>query len=156
MPDDETGWHLLNLIMFNEQCVVHCSKHFNMLIWSHLILTTVWLLIIFYRLGNWTTKRFISCSRLSSCYSNPWGFLAGSVVKNLPVIRRCRRCHGFDPWVGKIPWRRTWQPTPVFLPGKSHGQSSLVGYTVHGVAKSQMWMSMNMSIKFILPGCCCC
>ena len=116
MPDDETGWHLLNLIMFNEQCVVHCSKHFNMLIWSHLILTTVWLLIIFYRLGNWTTKRFISCSRLSSCYSNPWGFLAGSVVKNLPVIRRCRRCHGFDPWVGKIPWRRTWQPTPVFLP----------------------------------------
>ena len=39
--------------------------------------------------------------------------------------------------VGKIPWRRKWQPTPVFLPGKSHGQSSLAGYTVHGVAKSQ-------------------
>ena len=37
-----------------------------------------------------------------------------------------RRC-GFDPWVGKIPWRRKWQPTPVFLPGKSHGQRSLAG-----------------------------
>ena len=33
----------------------------------------------------------------------------------------------FDPWVGKIPWRREWQPTPVFLPGEFHGQRSLVG-----------------------------
>ena len=35
--------------------------------------------------------------------------------------RRCKRC-SFDPWVGKISWRSTWQPTPVFLPGESHGQ----------------------------------
>ena len=34
----------------------------------------------------------------------------------------------FDPWVRKIPWRRKWQPTPVFLPGKFHGQRSLAGY----------------------------
>ena len=39
---------------------------------------------------------------------------------------------GFDPWVGKIPWRRKWQPTPVFLPGKSHGQRHLVGYSPWG------------------------
>jgi len=39
--------------------------------------------------------------------------------------RRCR----FDPWVEKIPWRRKWQPTPVFLPGESHGQRSLAGYS---------------------------
>ena len=37
-----------------------------------------------------------------------------------------------DPWVRKIPWRREWQPTPVFLPGESHGQSSLVGYSPWG------------------------
>ena len=42
----------------------------------------------------------------------------------------------FDPWVVKIPWRRAQQPTPVFLPGESHGQRSLVGYG-HGVAKGQ-------------------
>ena len=42
--------------------------------------------------------------------------------------RRCQRCR-FDPWVRKIPWRKKWQPTPVFLPGKSHGQRSLVGYS---------------------------
>ena len=42
----------------------------------------------------------------------------------------CRyRRHEFDPWVRKIPWRRKWQPTPVFLTGKSHGQRSLVGYS---------------------------
>ena len=40
--------------------------------------------------------------------------------------RRCKRC-GFDSWVGKMPWRRKWQPTPVFLPGKSHGQRRLAG-----------------------------
>ena len=44
---------------------------------------------------------------------------------------QCRRHkrHGFDPWVGKIPWRRKLQPTLVFLLGKSHGQRSLVGYS---------------------------
>ena len=43
----------------------------------------------------------------------------------------CRRWKrpGFDPWVGKIPWRRAWQPTPVLLSGKSHGQRTLVGYS---------------------------
>ena len=51
------------------------------------------------------------------------------VVKNLPAnigdIKRVR----FDPWIGKIPWRRAQQPTPVFLPGESPGQRSLVGYS---------------------------
>ena len=44
---------------------------------------------------------------------------------------QCRRHKrlGFDPWVGKIPWRRKWQPTPVFLHGESHGQRSLAGYS---------------------------
>ena len=48
---------------------------------------------------------------------------------------QCRRLW-FNPWVRKIPWRRKWQPTPVFLPGESHGQKSLVGYSPW-VAKSQ-------------------
>ena len=39
---------------------------------------------------------------------------------------------GFGPWVGKIPWRREWLPTPVFLPGEFHGQRSLVGYSPWG------------------------
>ena len=46
--------------------------------------------------------------------------------------RRCKRC-GFDPWIRKIPWRKKCLPTPVLLPGKSHGQKRLEA-TVHGVA----------------------
>ena len=43
----------------------------------------------------------------------------------------CRRC-GFDPWIGKIPWRRKWPPSPEFLLGKFHGQRSLAGYSPWG------------------------
>ena len=50
--------------------------------------------------------------------------------------RRRRKRWGFDPWVGKVPWRRAWQPTPVFLPGESHGQRSLVGYSPRGLTES--------------------
>ena len=41
------------------------------------------------------------------------------------------QCRGreFDPWVGKIPWRKKWQPIPIFLPGEHHGQRSVVGYS---------------------------
>ena len=42
---------------------------------------------------------------------------------------QCGRHRGCDPWVGRVPWRREWQPTSVFLPGKSHGRRSLVGYS---------------------------
>ena len=45
--------------------------------------------------------------------------------------RRCKRCRS-DPWVGKIPWRRKWQHTPVFMPGEFHGQRSPAGYSPWG------------------------
>ena len=51
----------------------------------------------------------------------------------------CRR-HWFDPWVRKITWRRNWEPIPVFLPGKSHGQRSLADYNPWG-HKSQTQLS---------------
>ena len=83
------------------------------------------------------------CCWSLSCYywgrrQGIMGFGLGSKVSGLPrgfrgkestcQYRRHRR-RGFDPWVGKSPWRRKWQPTLVFLPGKSHGQRSLVGYS---------------------------
>ena len=45
---------------------------------------------------------------------------------------------GFNPWVGKISWSRKWQPTPVLLPGKSHEQRSLVGYSPWGRKESDI------------------
>ena len=55
------------------------------------------------------------------------GFAGGSVVKNPPVNAGDKRGR-FSPWVGKIPGRRAWQPTPVFLPGEALGRRSLAGY----------------------------
>ena len=55
---------------------------------------------------------------------------------------RCRRC-GFHPCIQKIPWRRKWQPTSVFLPGKFHAQRSLAGYSPWG-CKSQTRLSMYL------------
>jgi len=74
--------------------------------------------------------------------AHPQGFPGGSAVKNLPANAgdtgdAYRRC-GFDPWVWKIPWRKKWQPTPVFLPGESHGQRSLAGYSFWGLKKSDV------------------
>ena len=66
------------------------------------------------------------------------------VVKNPPtkegdirdaVSKKKKRC-SFDPWVGKIPWKRAWQPTPVFLSGESQEQRSLVGYSPWGHKES--------------------
>ena len=51
----------------------------------------------------------------------------------------------FDPWVGKIPWRRKWQPTPVFLPGESHVQRSLAGYSPQGHKKLDTTESFSQS-----------
>ena len=64
------------------------------------------------------------------------------MVKNLPVNARRPR---FDPSVRKIPWRRKWQPTPVFLPGEFHGQRSLVGYTPWGRKESDMTEQLTLS-----------
>ena len=61
----------------------------------------------------------------------------GSAVKNCLQCMRHRRCR-FDPWVWKMPWRRKWQPTPVFLPGESKGLRSLVGYSPWGQKESDM------------------
>ena len=61
--------------------------------------------------------------------------LPGGAGGKDPACQCRRQRHQFSAWVGKIPWRWAWQPTPVFLPGKSHGQRSQVA-TVHGVAES--------------------
>ena len=67
------------------------------------------------------------------------------------------RRHGFNPWVRKILWRKKWQPTPAFLPGKSHGQRNLADYSPWG-HKNQTWLSdqtiattPTSSLSFMLP-----
>ena len=62
---------------------------------------------------------------LSRAMLEPKGFPGGTVIRNPCQCRRQRL--GFKPWFGKIPWSKKLQPIPVFLPGKSQGQRSLVG-----------------------------
>ena len=64
------------------------------------------------------------------------------MVKNPPAGRG-----GFDPWVRKVPWRREWLPTLVFLPGESHGQRSLVGYSPWGRKESETTEQLTLSRK---------
>ena len=57
-----------------------------------------------------------------------WASQVALVVKNPPANAGDKRS-GFDPWLGMIPWRRSWQPTPVFLPEERKGQRTLMGYS---------------------------
>ena len=64
-----------------------------------------------------------------------WGFLGGSAIKNLLQLRSRRR-RWFSPWFGKIPWKRKWLPTPIFLPREFHGLKSMVSHSPRGRKKS--------------------
>ena len=68
------------------------------------------------------------------------------MVKNLPANAKRQKKHEFDPWVRKIPWSRTWQPSPVFSPGESHGQRSLEGYSPRSHKESDMIEQLSMYI----------
>ena len=74
------------------------------------------------------------------------GYLLCLIREMLLPMQECRR-PGFDPGVGKIPWRRNCQPTLVFLPGKSHGQRSLAGYNLCSGKELDptKWLSLSMS-----------
>ena len=74
-------------------------------------------------------------------YAPQWGFPGGSVSDEDSPCQRKRRKS--DPWVGKILWRSAWQPTPVFLLGKSHGQTSLAGYSPWGHKESNTTWQLN-------------
>ena len=67
-----------------------------------------------------------------SYFTSIWGqSFPGSSVSKERICPQCRRLR-LNPWVGEIPWRRKWQPTPVILHGKSYGQRSLAGYSPWG------------------------
>ena len=71
------------------------------------------------------------------------GFPGGSVIQNWPANAEGTGDRGFNLWGGKIPWSRKWQCVPVFLPGKFHGQRSLVVYSSWGHKESDMTELLN-------------
>ena len=89
-----------------------------------------------------TEKRLIfkTYKRLMQFNGLPWWF------SGKESACRCRRCK-FNPWIRKIPWRRKWQPTIAFLPGKSHEQRNLAGYSLWHNLATQQQQKMQLSIK---------
>ena len=89
------------------------------------------------------TLKQLYCDWLRDKYSYNWPFsvlqrdFPGDSVGKESACNEGDRCQ-FDPWVGKSPWRSKWQPTPVFLPGKSHGQRSLAGRSPWSHKESDM------------------
>ena len=81
-----------------------------------------------------------------------WAFLWLSGKKFTCHCRRCRR-RGFNPWVRKIPWKRKRQPTPIFLPGKSHGQRSLMGYSPWNPKESYTTEQLSMHVYVCTSVC---
>ena len=75
--------------------------------------------------------------------------LVAQSVKNLPAVQETT---GFDPWVGKIPWRKKWQPTPVSLPGKSCGPRSLVGCSPWGCKESGTTERLTLTYLTLILG----
>ena len=74
------------------------------------------------------------------------GFPGGASGKEPTCQCRRHKRRGFNPWVRKIPWRRAWQPTPIFLPEESNGQRSLVGYSPWGRKESDMTERYNSNL----------
>ena len=97
------------------------------------ILPTVWfhILSICYGSTNLPVSKYVL---LFYCYLQSYhvGFPGNATCKEPACQCRRHERQGFNPWIGKVPWRRTWQPTPVVLPGETHGQRSLAGYSPWG------------------------
>ena len=135
--ESKTGIYLQELFTIQ----VGCQNRFAS--WRH----SWWLATLCFVTHTWyqtlVSAWFFDLLLLTLCGSDAllrywWWFVAAVYslrlpreVKNPPATVGHRRSR-FHPWVGKIPWRRTWQPTPGCLPGKSHGQRSLECFSPRG------------------------
>ena len=97
-----------------------------------------------FSLGAWIFI-YTYCFSVLLCYI--WASLVAQWWRICLQPRRPR----FHPWVGKIPWRREWQPTPVFLPGESQGQRSLVGYSPRGCKDSDKTEAAEHACTHAIP-----
>ena len=90
--------------------------------------------------------------RKGSCFAAVWLSIVIFPwwLKRQRICLQCGRPR-FNPWVGKIPWRRPWQPTPVFFLGELHGQRSLVGYSPRGRKEPESWVTDTFLLDCAQP-----
>ena len=124
---------LKNMTIQEASRILRCSwglSHQKTLTQSHAVVssTPTFKLLVFsvsHRLLCWTSVFSLSQANTGSWHS---GFPCGESGEGPIGQGRRHKRHAFNPWVRKVPWRRAWQPTPLFLPGESPGQRSLEGY----------------------------
>ena len=117
------SWGLSNWkTLMQSHAVVSSTPTFKLLVFS-----------VSHRLLCWTSVFSLSQVNTGSWHS---GFPCGERGEGPISQGRRHKRHGFNPWVRKVPWRRAWQPTPLFLPGESPGQRSLEGYGSWGHKES--------------------
>ena len=90
------------------------------------------------------------CVCVLNIYLFMWGFPVGPGCKECTCQCRRHKRHEFDPCFGKTPWRRKWQPIPVFLPGESHGQRSLAGYSPWGCKESDTMEATEHTFIYLI------
>ena len=105
------------------------SKFLSIMQNHNLVPINQWLLITYTHASLASDHSTLETEHWNSTLGLPMGFSGVACGKELNYQCRRNKRRGFDPWVWKIPWRRAWQLTPVFLPGKSHGGRNLVGYS---------------------------
>ena len=127
----------------------HCSS-LHALSLGSLIFLEVWFLMVADIKITWHATRLLASREketpiwCSCCYTWlwwTWGFPGGISGEESSCQRRGHKRRGFSPWVGKIPWRRKWQPIPAFLLGEFHGQGSLVCCSPWGCKESDTTLS---------------
>ena len=124
----------------SQHCItnVYSEVHSSWFIYFHSTITSSQLQPLIQRFIFLRPQHFSYLNNLNWSWSKTsqsdwsWSFPGGSDGKE--TVCKIEDPLRFNPWVRKIPWRRTWQPTPVFLPGEPHGRRNLVA-TVHGVTE---------------------
>ena len=117
------------------QCVHACSVMW-LFVTPQIVAYQAPLSMGFSRPEYWSGLPFPSPGDLLNPGTKPLSLASPALYSTVGVSGKEFTCqnrrHGFDPWVRKIPWRREWQPTPVFWPGEFHVQRSLAGYSPWG------------------------
>ena len=119
-------------------------RNFESLLLGSITALSLWLLENHWSAtGQWAYNYVCTLLKVFAFPLQLLASLVAQMVNYLPIMQR----PGFDPWVGKIPWRKEWQPTPVFLPGESHGQRNLASYSPWGHKESDMteWLTLSFS-----------
>ena len=93
-------------------------------------------------------KGYFSLTVITNYCLYSYGFPGGASGKEPACQCRRRKRHGFEPWLGKIPWRREWQLTAEFLLRESHGQRSLVGHSPWSHKESDRTEQLALSLSF--------